>query len=229
MSPWFGQPAARTATASRPAAPLWEAEERSAAGASPEPRSGIARAVQMQDRYIVVESGDGIEVIDQHALHERVLYERFKAAVAVGDVEVQRLLIPERVDLEASELELVTDHASALGRAGMHVEPFGGATVIVTAKPALAGSTPAAELLHEVLGRLAAAAAGGDAGMLVDEVLHGLACRSAIKAGDPLSQAEVDSLVRDRRTVPDSHHCPHGRPTSLVLSRQELDRPFRRT
>ena len=65
--------------------------------------------------------------------------------------------------------------------------------------------------------------------MSVDEVLHGLACRSAIKAGDPLSQAEVDSLVRDRRTVPDSHHCPHGRPTSLVLSRQELDRQFRRT
>ncbi|MFM8890817.1 MAG: DNA mismatch repair endonuclease MutL, partial [Planctomycetia bacterium] len=124
VSPWFGQPVARTATASatRPAAPLWEAEERAAAEASPEPRGGMARAVQMQDRYIVVECGDGIEVIDQHALHERVLYERFKAAVADGDVEVQRLLIPERVDLEAAELELVTDHAAALGRAGMHVE-----------------------------------------------------------------------------------------------------------
>ena len=65
--------------------------------------------------------------------------------------------------------------------------------------------------------------------MLVDEVLHGLACRAAIKAGDPLSQAEVDALVRDRRIVQDSHHCPHGRPTSLTLSRQDLDRQFRRT
>jgi DNA mismatch repair protein MutL len=65
--------------------------------------------------------------------------------------------------------------------------------------------------------------------MLVDEILHGLACKAAIKAGDPLSQAEVDALVRERRSVPDSHHCPHGRPTSLTLSRLELDRQFRRT
>jgi DNA mismatch repair protein MutL len=64
--------------------------------------------------------------------------------------------------------------------------------------------------------------------MLVEEVLHGLACRAAIKAGDPLSQEEVEALLRDRRNVQDSHHCPHGRPTSLVLSRQELDRQFRR-
>jgi DNA mismatch repair protein MutL len=97
----------------------------------------------------------------------------------------------------------------------------------VSAKPALAGNVPAATLVREVLGRLAASATS--AGMLVDEILHGLACKAAIKAGDPLSQAEVDALVRDRRRVQDSHHCPHGRPTSLTLSRQELDRQFRRT
>ncbi|MFM8434184.1 MAG: DNA mismatch repair protein MutL, partial [Planctomycetia bacterium] len=124
-------------------------------------------------------------------------------------------------------LELVGEHAAALARAGMHVEPFGGATVIVTAKPALAGNVPAATLVREVLGRLTASATS--AGMLVDEILHGLACKAAIKAGDPLSQAEVDALVRDRRRVQDSHHCPHGRPTSLTLSRHELDRQFRRT
>jgi len=186
-------------------------------------------AVQMHNRYIVVERGDGIEVIDQHALHERLLYERLRSAVAGGSLEVQPLLIPERVELAAAELELVAGHADALARAGMRVEPFGGSTVIVTAKPALAGSTPAADIVHEILGRLAAGAARGDASLVVDEVLHGLACRAAIKAGDPLSPAEVDALVRDRDAVPDSHHCPHGRPTSLVLSRQDLDRQFRRT
>ncbi|NBW85826.1 MAG: DNA mismatch repair protein MutL, partial [Planctomycetia bacterium] len=99
-----------------------------------------------------------------------------------------------------------------------------------TSKPALAGDVPAATIVREVLDRLAAtSAAGGDQAMLVDEVLHGLACRAAIKAGDRLSQAEVDALVRDRRAVRESHHCPHGRPTSLTLSRQELDRQFRRT
>jgi DNA mismatch repair protein MutL len=202
----------------------WEREEHDGPVATP---AGGEMAVQMHDRYIVVESPEGIEVIDQHALHERVLYERLRAAVAAGTVEVQRLLVPETVDLSPAELELVGEHADALARAGMHVEPFGGATVIVSAKPALAGNVPAATLVREVLGRLAASATS--AGMLVDEILHGLACKAAIKAGDPLSQAEVDALVRDRRRVQDSHHCPHGRPTSLTLSRQELDRQFRRT
>jgi DNA mismatch repair protein MutL len=201
----------------------WEQDDRE----SPVAAVGDEMAVQMHDRYIVVESPDGIEVIDQHALHERVLYECFRAAVAAGTVEVQRLLVPETVDLSSAELELVEAHADALARAGMRVEPFGGATVIVSSKPVLAGNVPAATLVREVLGRLAASATSAE--MLVDEILHGLACKAAIKAGDPLSQAEVDALVRDRRRVRDSHHCPHGRPTSLTLSRQELDRQFRRT
>jgi len=244
VAPWFGQPHPRAtapaegSTSPRPT-PSWERDEQAplafaaeggASGASPGAGHGAEeRAVQMHNRYIVVECGDGIEVIDQHALHERVLYERLKASVADGNLEVQPLLIPEKVDLEATDLELVTEHAEALDRAGMHVEPFGGCTVIVTSKPALAGNAPAAEIVREVLDRLSAVAAGGDAAMLVDEVLHGLACRAAIKAGDPLSREEVDALVRDRRMVRESHHCPHGRPTSLVLSRQDLDRQFRRT
>jgi DNA mismatch repair protein MutL len=205
------------------APPAWET-------AAVETASDGERAVQMHDRYIVVESRAGIEVIDQHALHERLLYERFKAGVAAGGLEVQRLLVPEKVDLSPADLELVTAHADTLGRAGMRVEPFGGGTVIVTSKPALAGGTSAGTLVREVIDRLAAVSAGGrGTGMLVDEVLHGMACKAAIKAGDSLSQAEVDALVRDRRLVVESHHCPHGRPTSLTLSRQDLDRQFRRT
>jgi DNA mismatch repair protein MutL len=234
LAPWFGSPeAASWKTASEGtravAAPAWEA--------TPEPVDAVGRidtgtagemAVQMHDRYIVVESPEGIEVIDQHALHERVLYEGLKEAVANGSLEVQPLLIPERIELSPSEIEIVGEHAAVLARAGMRVEPFGGATVIVTSKPVLAGSTPAAALVREVLDRLASSS-GDQQGMLVDEVLHGLACKAAIKAGDPLSQSEVDALVRDRRRVRDSHHCPHGRPTSLTLSRQDLDRQFRRT
>jgi DNA mismatch repair protein MutL len=247
FAPWFGQPQKQSPSpaplAAQRSSPLWEQAEPTpptpTAGAGPNAAAGGGghqasewageRAVQMHDRYIVVECGDGIEVIDQHALHERVLYERLKASVADGHLEVQPLLIPERVELEAAELELVTEHAEALAKAGMRVEPFGGSTVIVTSKPVLAGNASAAEIVREVLDRLAAVATGGDAAMLVDEVLHGLACRAAIKAGDPLSRDEVDALVRDRRMVRESHHCPHGRPTSLVLSRQDLDRQFRRT
>ena len=205
-------------------APAWERDE-----ALP-PAAGDELAVQMHDRYLIVESAAGIEVIDQHALHERLLYEKLKASVETGGLEVQPLLVPEKLDLAPADLELVSEHAETLQRAGMKVEPFGGSTVIVTSKPALAGDTPAAEIVREVIDRLAAmAASGGGSSMLVDEVLHGLACRAAIKAGDRLSQAEVDALVRDRRIVRESHHCPHGRPTSLTLSRQDLDRQFRRT
>jgi DNA mismatch repair protein MutL len=207
----------------RPAAePHWERAEATV--------TADERAVQMHNRYLVVEAGDGIEVIDQHALHERVLYERLKAAVEQGGLDVQRLLVPERLDLSPAELELVQEHAATLAQAGMNVEPFGGTTVIVTSKPVLAGNTPAAAIVREALDRLAAVAAGSGraASLLVDEVLHGLACKAAIKAGDPLSQPEIDALVRDRRLVRESHHCPHGRPTSLTLSRHELDRQFRR-
>lgn len=206
--------------------PAWELDDRPALP----PAAPAGRAVQMHDRYIVVETDAGIEVIDQHALHERVLYERFKAAVAAEGLEIQPLVVPERLDLPPAELELVREHAETLGRAGMRVEPFGGSTVIVTSRPVLAGSTSAADLLREILDRLSAAASiGHSPALLVDEILHGLACKAAIKAGDPLSQPEVDALVRDRRLVPESHHCPHGRPTSLTLTRQDLDRQFRRT
>ena len=181
----------------------------------------------MHDRYIVVETAEGIEVIDQHALHERLLYERLKAAVAAGGLEVQRLLVPESVELTAADMELVAEHGAALRAAGMQIEGFGGSTVIVTSKPALAGATPAATLIREVLDRLAAASGSGQ--LLVDEVLHGMACKAAIKAGDALSAGEIEALVRDRRIIPESHHCPHGRPTSLTLSRRDLDRQFRRT
>ena len=187
------------------------------------------RAVQMQNRYLVVEQGDGIEVIDQHALHERVLFERLKSSVDNGQLEVQSLLIPEQVDLGPKELELITEYSSALEKAGMHIQPFGGSTVLVSSKPVLAGKTSAEEIIREVIERLAVAASGTETRMLVEEVLHSLACRSAIKAGDQLSQEEVDALIRDRHIVNDAHHCPHGRPTSLLLSKQELDKQFRRT
>lgn len=188
------------------------------------------RSFQLHDRYLVVETAGGIEVIDQHALHERVLYEQLRERLASGSLEVQPLLIPEQIDLSPAAYELVERYAGVLAEAGVRVEAFGGSTVVVRSKPALVGRTPAAAIIAEIVDRLVTlAAAGGDRRVVVDEVLHSLSCRAAIKAGDPLSQPEVDRLVADRHRYPSARHCPHGRPTSLLLSRQELDRQFRRT
>ena len=188
------------------------------------------RAFQLHQRYLVVETKEGIEVIDQHALHERVLYEQLRERMSNGAVEVQPLLIPEQVELSSLEFEAVTSHLDVLSEAGVKVESFGGTTVVVRVKPALVGRTSASDIIREVIDRLAALDAdGGDHRAVVDEVLHSLSCRAAIKAGDPLSQAEVDTLVADRHRYPGTRHCPHGRPTSLMLSRRELDKQFRRT
>ncbi len=188
------------------------------------------RAFQLHQRYLVVETKEGIEVIDQHALHERVLYEQLRERMSNGAVEVQPLLIPEQVELSSPEFEAVTSHLDVLSEAGVKVESFGGTTVVVRGKPALVGRTSASDIIREVIDRLAALDAdGGDHRAVVDEVLHSLSCRAAIKAGDSLSQAEVDTLVADRHRYPGTRHCPHGRPTSLILSRRELDKQFRRT
>ena len=92
----------------------------------------------------------------------------------------------------------------------------------------LVGKTPAVSLIRELLERLECSSQSAGE-VIVDEVLHGLACKAAVKAGDPLSEGEVNALVRDRHIIEHSHHCPHGRPTSLTLSKEELDRQFRRT
>jgi len=217
--------------------PAWERDEASRQGQLPltdeqgEATAGPAeRAFQLHDRYLVVETAAGIEVIDQHALHERVLYEQLRDRLASGSLEVQPLLIPERVDLSPAAYELVERHAGVLAEAGVRVEAFGGSTVVVQSKPALVGRTPAAAIIAELVDRLVTLeAAGGDHQAVVEEVLHSLSCRAAVKAGDPLAQPEVDRLVADRHRYPGARHCPHGRPTSLLLSRRELDRQFRRT
>ena len=199
----------------------------SAAAASPAPPPPREFAVQMHDRYLVVQTADGIEVIDQHALHERLLFEKLRSQVASNGLEVQGLLVPEPVELSTAEAALLLEHAEALATAGVTVESFSGSTVLVSSKPALAADTPAPVIVEEILDRLEAAASPSTE-TIVEEVLHSLACRAAIKAGNRLSQAEVDTLVRDRHLAASSH-CPHGRPTTLTLTSRELDRQFRRT
>lgn len=186
-------------------------------------------ALQIHNRYIVAESPEGMLVIDQHALHERVLYEQLRARVLAGPLESQALLVPEPVDLAPAEAALALEQLATLHRLGVNIEPFGGDTVLVTSYPAMLRHVNPGELLRGLLEPLVSAGTAPQRRDALDELLHMMSCKAAVKAGDPLTDDEIATLLAQRHLVADTHHCPHGRPTALVFTRDELDRQFKRT
>jgi DNA mismatch repair protein MutL len=185
--------------------------------------------MQVQNRYLVTDTEEGLVVIDQHALHERILYEQIRARVLGGGMESQRLLVPEPVPLMPPEAAAVLDARETLAKMGLEVEPFGGGTVLVSSYPAMLARLSPADVLRNVVELLLAGGKALDRRDLLDELLHMFACKAAVKAGDRLSGEEVEALLEQRHLFQDTHHCPHGRPTSLVFSREELDKRFKRT
>ncbi len=185
-------------------------------------------ALQVHNTYLIQETEEGMVVIDQHALHERVIYEQLRQKVLVGKLESQKLLVPEPVPLPPAEASTVLEQAELLAQIGIDVEPFGGDTVLVTAYPAMLANQNPAEMLRGVVEQLMEEGQKPDQRDLVDELLHMISCKAAIKAGDKLTPEEIVALLDHRELCQDAHHCPHGRPTSLVFSREELDRRFKR-
>ena len=192
------------------------------------PRHGSPRALQIHNRYLVVENEDGLEVIDQHALHERILYEQLRDKVAQRELESQRLLVPEPVDLAGSEAALLLEHQDMLAQLGLELEPFGGETVLVAAYPAMLANFSPREVLGSLVEQLQAEGKRPESRDLLDELMHTIACKAAIKFGDRLTPQEVEALLSQRHLAQDHHHCPHGRPTALVFTREQLDRQFKR-
>jgi DNA mismatch repair protein MutL len=190
--------------------------------------ASASNALQVHNRYLVVETDVGIEVIDQHALHERILYEQLREKVLGGALESQKLLVPEPVDLTATESAAALEHSELLAQLGVEVQPFGGETVLVSSYPAMLANLSPAEVLRELVEKLLVGGRQPDARDLLDELLHMIACKAAVKFGDRLSDGEIDSLLAQRHLAQDQHHCPHGRPTSLVFTRDDLDRQFKR-
>jgi DNA mismatch repair protein MutL len=205
-----------------------EANRADAPHATSSPPHLAARALQIHNRYLVTETAAGLEVIDQHALHERILYEALRERVLAGTVESQRLLAPEPVDLSASEAAAAIENRELLAKLGVDIEAFGGETVLVTAYPAMLANFAPADVLRSVVEQLLAGGKRPDMRDLLDELLHMIACKAAVKYGDRLTPAEIDALLEHRSLAQDHHHCPHGRPTALVFTRDELDRQFQR-
>jgi DNA mismatch repair protein MutL len=215
----LAQTETRAAGAARqPMAPTWDRP----------PANPHRNALQVHNRYLVVETLDGIEVIDQHALHERILYEQIREKVLSGALEAQKLLVPEPVDLAANEAAAVLEHAELLAQLGVEVQPFGGETVLVSSYPAMLANLSPAEVLHELVEKLLSGGRVPDSRDLLDDLLHMIACKAAVKFGDRLAPEEIDALLEQRHLAQDQHHCPHGRPTALVFTRDDLDRQFKR-
>ncbi len=187
-----------------------------------------ARVMQVLDCYLVMESEKGLVVVDQHALHERVLYEQFRNRVLAGQVESQKLLVPQTVEMSLKETALLLSQRELLAELGFGVEEFGNGTVLLTAYPAILAKADHVRLLRDVVDQLDLPGRSPNRRDLLEQLLSMMACKAAIKAGHRLSVEEMESLLAYRHLIDDSHHCPHGRPTALVLSRETLDRQFGR-
>ncbi|MDA1013152.1 MAG: DNA mismatch repair endonuclease MutL [Planctomycetota bacterium] len=186
------------------------------------------RAIQVHNCYIALETEEGLTVIDQHALHERVMYEQLRPRVLANSVETQRLLVPEAVEFTVGEAAMLVEHAETLAQLGYLIEEFGGGTVLLTGYPAMLKKANHVQLLRDMCEHLQSSGQKPTRRDLLDSLLHMMSCKAAIKAGQRLAPEEIDSLLAQRHLVDDAHHCPHGRPTALVLSRAELDKQFGR-
>ncbi len=188
-----------------------------------------SRAVQMHNLYLVAETEDGIVIVDQHALHERVLYEQLRRRITDGSFESQRLLLPETIPVTPQQAALLEANTELLERLGIEVTPLGTDAVAAHAFPSLLKDTDVVSFMRDLLDRLAQQAGVTKTDALIDDILSMMACKAAVKAGDPLTPEEIDALFEQRHLIERSSSCPHGRPTMLRLTKADLDRQFKRT
>lgn len=189
---------------------------------------GAARA-QVHENYIIAQTGTGIVIVDQHAAHERLVYERLKRQREETGIAAQALLIPEIVDLPGGDAALLLDHADALKALGLVVEPFGAGAVAVRETPALLGEVDARALLRDIVDDLRDAGGSQRLRSQIDAVLSRMACHSSVRSGRRMRPEEMNALLREMEATPLSGQCNHGRPTYVELRLSDIERLFGRT
>ena len=184
--------------------------------------------LQVARTYLVRALPDGFEIIDQHALHERMTFEGLRREVRNGKVEIQGYLVPELVECSRADVSLLSDHIESLGRIGIELSEFGETTIAVNGLPArLRHPDPEGVVrdLIEILGRTGKPPEAED---VIEEVLHSAACRSSIMAGDGLTQDQIKTLLERARELETDQTCPHARPTRVRFSLADLEKAFHR-
>jgi DNA mismatch repair protein MutL len=188
---------------------------------------GAARA-QVHETYIVAQTRDGVVIVDQHAAHERLVYERMKAQLADGGVARQALLLPEVVELDPSDAARVGDKAEELAKLGLILEPFGAGAVLVREAPALLGDTDIHGLVRDIADDLAENGVALALSERLQEVCSTMACHGSVRAGRRLNATEMNALLRQMEATPHSGQCNHGRPTYVELKLADIERLFGR-
>lgn len=206
-----------------------EPESRSDAGAGPDASWRPRAYLQVDNSYLVVPSQDGFVVIDQHALHERILYEQMCVRLREGHLPSQRLLMPHTFEATAAQMEAIEKQRELVEKLGIEIEPFGPNTLAVQSFPILLERAEPVVFVIDLLDKLAEDDGHSSEERLLHEVLDMAACKAAIKAGQSLSDEEITHLLANKDVVQRSSRCPHGRPTTLVFSRKELEKQFKRT
>lgn len=189
---------------------------------------GAARA-QIHENYIIAQTADGLVIVDQHAAHERLVYERFKAQMQAEGIARQGLLTPEIVTLSADEAALVLDQNEALARLGLEIEPFGAGAVAVHAVPVLLGERADIQrLVRDIADELAEQGETQTLEERLNHILSTMACHGSVRSGRRLTAEEMNALLRQMEQTPLSGQCNHGRPTYIALSLKDIEKFFGR-
>ena len=230
---YINEPAAHYGAQRADSTPTWAtlaAHAQPASSATVEHPLGYAIA-QLHGLFILAQNGQGLVVVDQHAAHERVIYERYKRELSAGGVPSQALLSPQLIAVSEEEAEAAEQRAPLLAAAGLQVSRVGPAQLALRAVPPLLESGAAAELLREVLGRAVESGSHSHLGEVLDaqhRVLADMACKAAIKANRAMTLAEMNALLREMERTDLAGQCNHGRPTWVQVGLAELDRLFLR-
>ena len=221
-----------------PSAPLWQGEalppQRRAEVMAPSAVTQLQEAplgaavAQLHETYIVAQTADGLVVVDQHAAHERLVYEKFKGEMLRDGVARQALLIPEPVELNEAQAQRVLSRAEEWAELGLVLEPFGPRTLLVREVPSILGDMDVAGLVRDLADDLSFYDDGLALKDRLEEVLSTMACHGSVRAGRVLTLAEMNALLRQMEATPFSGQCNHGRPTYIALKRADIEKLFHR-
>ena len=193
------------------------------------PATDERKYIQIHDSYIIEQTDEGFVIIDQHALHERMLHHILRQRVRRDHLESQRLLLPESFEVNEAQADAIDNNTELIAKLGIELAPFGPRTYAVQAFPTLLGKTAPLTFVQDLVDLLVAKSASLNAEDLLDEVLSMAACKAAIKAGQKLADSEIQQLLADRAKYESITRCPHGRPTTITFSMSELEKQFKRT